>query len=58
MQAQFLFLKRFGSLCTGRRYSQHYLLDFPIFWVFTSTYWYELLMDKYTTLYVSLSYFA
>ena len=57
MLAPFLFLKSFGSWCTDRRYSRHYMLAFPLFWVFTSTYYYSSVKEKYPKFYFSWSCF-
>ena len=52
----FLIIKCFGSGKTEENYSHHYMLDFPIFWVFTSVDYYAFTKDKYSTLYVSSSF--
>ena len=53
MLGTLLFLKKIGIWCTDGIYSQNYVLDFALFWVFTSTEYHSPMKGKYPTYYVS-----
>ena len=39
-------------MCKDVRYRRHYILAFPLLWVFTSAYYYSSMNDKHPTLYI------
>ena len=50
----FVIFRKIGSWKTERKYSGHYILDFPLFWFLNTADYYSPMKDKYRTLHVIL----